>query len=377
VAKSSPVVVTRYHDDRQSRFQNWYLASAYNHLRPVLILCIICGLFASSALLTFLPRETWAGVAFFHLGFIIFPLLMILGLSYRAEFPHWISTLSTTMSISALIGTNGLIGWCYLLGVWMPYEGTMLLAFAIGMFSSLPIKRVALILMFGWLLFAVISLTLSREPLVHKAMNIMFLLFASLIAIVTAGVLQRFLRSEYRRQVSLEELSETDPLTGLLNRRGFGKRFDLAGRNALREKRTCGLLLLDVDYFKNYNDHYGHDAGDLVLQKLGQVLMSFSQRPFDAAARLGGEEFGLLLHDADESALREIGHNLCRRIAELGIPHSGSECASVVTASIGATVLVPGQTRQQAYRSADHALYAAKKNGRNQSMLTSELDVRT
>ncbi len=356
-------------DNYDSLFQKWYLASAHHHLRPALIICILCGLSSSTAMLTFLPRHIWAGLVFFHFGFILLPMLLILALSYREISPRWIPFLGTALAISALLGTNGLIGWCYYQGVWIPYEGTMLLAFAIGMFSSLPPRRVAIILTLGWLLFTALTLGLSPEPLLRQAMNITFLLFASMVAIVTAIVMQRFLLSEYRRQMTLEELSETDPLTGLLNRRGFGKRFELARRNALRERSSLGLVLLDVDFFKHYNDHYGHEAGDLVLQKLGRVLAEYSRRPIDAATRLGGEEFGLLLHDVDLAALGEIGNNLCRKIAGLAIPHIRSECAAVVTVSVGATMLDPGDTLQQAYRSADHALYAAKSKGRNRASL--------
>jgi diguanylate cyclase (GGDEF)-like protein len=165
----------------------------------------------------------------------------------------------------------------------------------------------------------------------------------------------------------LESLSVTDPLTGLYNRRHFD---DVLERTFNRTKEsegdTLAFSIFDIDHFKRYNDRYGHPQGDVVLQRIAEMLRQSMRRASDFVFRLGGEEFCVIfsVHDTD-TALRTV-ENLRRKIEGLAIPHLGNP-GNVVTASFGLTcVRVDSKVDQHAvYVSADNALYEAKSTGRN------------
>ena len=134
--------------------------------------------------------------------------------------------------------------------------------------------------------------------------------------------------------------------------------------------------MLDVDYFKKYNDHYGHQSGDECLKGISRVLQETAQRANDLAARYGGEEFLLILPDTDHTNALLIAENVCASIANLKIPHEQSPFR-VVTASAGISVLSNKSYENKAglLRAADSALYQAKQMGRNQAQLVSDLSV--
>jgi diguanylate cyclase (GGDEF)-like protein len=128
------------------------------------------------------------------------------------------------------------------------------------------------------------------------------------------------------------------------------------------------MLLLDVDFFKRYNDTYGHDSGDQCLKTVAQAIRDTMLRPADLAARYGGEEFVVLMPDTDAAGAAEVAERILQAVEACGIPHASSSAAPHVTVSIGITTLlpVPGQPLKDAMRQADEALYQAKENGRRQ-----------
>ncbi|MDO8454744.1 MAG: diguanylate cyclase, partial [Sulfurimonas sp.] len=175
------------------------------------------------------------------------------------------------------------------------------------------------------------------------------------------------IRQDITDKKRIEELSITDELTELYNRRYFNEIFEKELRRVQRDNKSITLLMLDVDHFKLYNDTYGHQEGDSVLAKIGKVLGEFANRAGDYAFRLGGEEFGLIylsdnIHKAEEYAL-----NIANAIENLQIPHAKNSASSFVTASIG-VVFKDSQenlTLNDMYKIADDCLYLAKENGRN------------
>ncbi|WP_269531563.1 diguanylate cyclase [Chitinimonas sp. BJYL2] len=168
-------------------------------------------------------------------------------------------------------------------------------------------------------------------------------------------------------QVSeLEVLSMTDPLTQLANRRAFDSRVNLELRRHARLGTPLCLLSLDVDFFKQYNDHYGHPAGDLVLQSLARTLRSAVHRPADLVIRMGGEEFALLLPDTDTEGACRIAEQIHRQLRIESLPHAYSAAASHVTVSIGIAA-ARRDTIASLTQRADEAVYTAKRNGRNQT----------
>ena len=136
---------------------------------------------------------------------------------------------------------------------------------------------------------------------------------------------------------------------------------------ALRNRYPLALVFLDVDHFKNYNDHYGHPAGDVCLQRIGTVLTRVSRRAQDLPARYGGEEFVVLLPHTDLDHACVLAEEIRRDVQGLGIEHHYSAAAPVVTVSLGVAAFVPDKERQadDLVRLADQALYAAKDAGRN------------
>lgn len=125
------------------------------------------------------------------------------------------------------------------------------------------------------------------------------------------------------------------------------------------------LILVDVDDFKAYNDHYGHPAGDAALRQLGVVLQQGARRPLDIAARLGGEEFAVLLYDSEEGNTLAIAERLRQAVEALGIEHLGSSAGPCLTISLGVAYSTSGMGLDALYREADRALYEAKDAGRN------------
>jgi len=174
-------------------------------------------------------------------------------------------------------------------------------------------------------------------------------------------------RTQYLEGQLLGELLERDPLTGLKNRRSFDEHLQRAWQQALRDTRTVGVLMVDVDEFKRYNDLYGHQAGDEALRRVGAVLREFGRRPLDLAARYGGEEFALILHDVTLEHARDLAEHLRSQVAALAIAHGAASAAPTVTLSVGVAVGVPmiGRTVTGLVQLADEALYAAKAAGRN------------
>ena len=166
----------------------------------------------------------------------------------------------------------------------------------------------------------------------------------------------------------LEQLSQLDPLTGLANRRHLNNILDKRWRYALRHQSSLTILMVDIDCFKDYNDHLGHLEGDVCLQMVAKEIKKLSLRSHDLAARYGGEEFMLVFPNADRTQAETLANNLIRNIQALEIPHPKSDVSPYVTVSIGAATFIPqlDQNIEDMISLADHALYKAKTHGRNQ-----------
>lgn len=171
-----------------------------------------------------------------------------------------------------------------------------------------------------------------------------------------------------RHRDNLENLSSTDGLTGIPNRRQFDEALVREWQRARRSQTSLSLILMDVDLFKDYNDHYGHLIGDDCLRYLAPVLVACVRRPADLVARYGGEEFACLLPDTTAEGAMVIGRLMLEQVNMLRIPHANSAVADHVTMSLGVATLIPvvGQPAADLVRRADECLYAAKRNGRNQ-----------
>ena len=183
---------------------------------------------------------------------------------------------------------------------------------------------------------------------------------------------------ELEQQISIiEKLVITDELTQLYNRRYFNRIFPKEIQRAAREKQAISFLIFDIDHFKQYNDHYGHQKGDDVLKTIGDVLKVQCQRASDIPLRLGGEEFGIIFSCVNHEAVLCFAERVREAIADTQIEHRFSSTAPFVTASFG-LVSVPasvGLTMDDLYKQADDALYQAKETGRNKVVQVEYFDL--
>jgi diguanylate cyclase (GGDEF)-like protein/PAS domain S-box-containing protein len=165
----------------------------------------------------------------------------------------------------------------------------------------------------------------------------------------------------------LRELSATDALTLVANRRTFDETLEREWHRAMRSNSPVSLVMADIDFFKPYNDIYGHVAGDRCLQQVASAIAAGVQREGALVARYGGEEFAVILPGTDETAAREVAERVRRHVEALAIAHTGNPDTGRITISMGTSTRTPPQTADfiSLMQSADMALYRAKEGGRN------------
>lgn len=168
-------------------------------------------------------------------------------------------------------------------------------------------------------------------------------------------------------QKQLEELSFKDGLTGVFNRRMFDSVMEVEWANAKRNRQPLSLIMLDIDYFKQYNDYYGHIQGDECLKRVANVLACVATRSRDFFARYGGEEFILVLPETDEVAAFKIAERCRNVIFKAQIPHEKSLVSQLLTISIGTSTITPTRNDEaiKFIATVDKQLYVAKEKGRN------------
>jgi diguanylate cyclase (GGDEF)-like protein len=260
-----------------------------------------------------------------------------------------------------------------------------------------------IVTMCAWLFDIALSAALDtgRFDLGFYVGRIYGLLAASFILIVlltqTSSLYVQLMRLRDSDRVKAEELrrlSTIDPLTGIANRRAFEEALDQEWRRMMRHSTPLSLLMIDVDYFKRFNDSYGHVAGDGCLREVAQALAHRTRRAGELAARYGGEEFAVLLPHIDAAAARRLAELICQTVREMQIPHEGSAVASHVTISVGAACIselsesagaqsrdvgtgdeVPAGGGIALIKAADGALYEAKLAGRDRVVASCQDDM--
>jgi diguanylate cyclase (GGDEF)-like protein len=203
-----------------------------------------------------------------------------------------------------------------------------------------------------------------------------FLVATAVMSAMAAWQIERQSRRSFLDGRLIAQLAEHDALTGAKNRRVFDEQLTRLWQQAVNDRRPLAILLIDVDHFKDYNDRYGHQAGDVALQQVAKAVQSQINRPLDLLSRYGGEEFAALLYDVDASQSRDMAERIRLAVSALSIEHRGSRAARVVTISIGVAAIQPSADRGSlgALQLADEALYTAKVRGRNGVHLAAESD---
>ena len=172
----------------------------------------------------------------------------------------------------------------------------------------------------------------------------------------------------------LQILANIDSLTQIPNRHRFTEFFNREWRRMTREQSPLAVILCDIDYFKNYNDSLGHQAGDYCLQKVAQAISWAVKRPADLVARYGGEEFVVILPNTEASGAFKVAETIRQNVEKLQLEHSQSSISNFVTLSVGVACTIPNQNNSQELllANADKALYKAKQEGRNQAVLQTD-----
>ncbi len=315
-----------------------------------------------------LPNILWVRAA------ICFPpLLWLYGCSYSStmnrRLDRWILFAAFWIGFSILIN----IYQYSTIGYQLRVDGLLLFTFILyivpGFYQThktfcgvvVALGYLALTLLLGW----------STEKQVHGAV---YLAIFNVAGSLHSWNYDRKTKSDFLNQLLLQRLAETDQLTGLYNRHGFDERLTELMQKAEADHGLLALVILDIDYFKHYNDSLGHLVGDRCLITVSNGLLNLRQSSDDLVVRFGGEEFLLVLFqsDGDEAHLLRRVENICPAIEQLAISHPSSAISDHITASAGASIYHPdsGVQRTELMQTADSALYRAKLSGRNQCIIT-------
>jgi len=282
-----------------------------------------------------------------------------------------------TTLISTIWGLAGLI----LFPTDLPHQILLILVLFSVLLAAIPTlaaSRIAYYFQILVTLLPTIILLFLSKDYGHALMGGAMIVMAITLMLVSNYIYQ-LLYELQEMQLALQDLADTDQLTQIANRRHFDRKFKVEWRRAMREKTPISLMLIDVDFFKKYNDTYGHQAGDVCLRQIADALASITHRPADLASRYGGEEFSILLPVTKQKDAAMLAERLRRKIEALQIEHSRSE-VGVVTVSIGVSCCEPawdfsGNTPEEDQKvifpamlltAADNALYVSKERGRNQ-----------
>ncbi len=202
---------------------------------------------------------------------------------------------------------------------------------------------------------------------VSEVNALVVLLMTGAMGALVAYDVERSYRRSFLESAFIAQLVTQDGLTGLMNRRALDDHLLRVWQQAQRDQRTVAVLMIDIDHFKPYNDAHGHQAGDVALRNVAQLLRGFARRPLDIAARYGGDEFVVILYDLPLSSISEIAERIRQSVEDAASKKRGASSALGVTVSLGAGVVAPtiDRTPRGALQFADEALYRAKEAGRN------------
>jgi diguanylate cyclase (GGDEF)-like protein len=300
-------------------------------------------------------------------------------LSWRADFARVYVRAALPLALLGHLCINAVFAG----QIFGPHPGTIatvaVCAFGASVLTGLQFRQSLLV---NAAVLGLLSVSAWREPLpaLPLASVIGHIAFAMFMAGVVAIALERSVRALFLENQRVVEMAASDGLTGLKNRRAFDEQLRRVWQLAIRDKRALGVMLIDVDFFKAFNDSLGHQAGDAALQSIATVVAATTRRPLDMAARYGGEELAIILYDVTREYVAEAAERVQRKVEALGIRHPRSAVSAVVTVSTGVAFVRPNPERspQGAIMLADRGLYAAKRAGRNRAtMLDRDLEAIT
>ncbi len=353
-------------------------------LRLATLIGVVTGICLAPALWQLMPDARWA-VLWVWCGIAV-PIGLLSYLAVWTRLPiHWqerqaMACASLVALAFSVLMTSGAQGRPAI------YLGGMTLLIMLDIIAAGFRFRIAVA--YSLTLTVMFGIFIQRMPGAHGVFGIVLLVLiatCSVFAVFGAWRVETEMRRSYalmlreqlkqetltRRNSELGELALRDVLTGLANRRSYERWKVLAWSAAEASGNSIGLLILDVDNFKLYNDSFGHDGGDMCLRAVAHCLSEQLRGTTDMVARVGGEEFAILLPGADLEAAGAVAERVRHAVELLDMPHAHGAANPMVTISCGAASLaaVPGRTPEDLFAAADGALYAAKNGGRNRVCL--------
>jgi len=291
-------------------------------------------------------------------------------LSWRADFPHAYSRWALPL---AILG-HACINTVFASEIFGPHPGYLaaiaVYAFGAGFLTGLQFRQSLLV---NGAALGVLAMAAWRQPLppMDAVSVIGHIVFAMGIAAIVTIALDRSVRALFLENRRIGEMASRDGLTRLKNRRAFDEHLRRVWQLATRDRCPLTVMLIDVDFFKAFNDSLGHQAGDAALQGIASVVATTARRPLDMAARYGGEELAVILFDVTREYAAETAERIRRQVEALRIAHPRSSVSPVVTVSTGVAFVRPTQERSSrgGILLADRGLYAAKRAGRNQTVV--------
>lgn len=357
-------------DGLESEFRNFFHARNVVKQRGAIMVGIILLLLLIPLDVAHLEGEILNFYLIVRVWITIPILIVALLFTFREGFRRYFSVFS--FFIIAFIGVTTNIQVVYGLqaGLFAPYEGAMLLIMVAFFLGGMYFRQSLTCIIIIALSYMVLS-EIYLAPYQYKLHQYFFIFATCLIGGVSAYTLEYQVRIAFLQRGALKCLAKTDHLTGLFNRGALNQKLTHLTEYAFREKKTITLMLVDVDFFKNFNDLYGHLEGDACLIKVAAALAKNCQRPLDFAGRYGGEEFLLMWFDAAPNEARTFAEKTKHSIDRLAVPHEASAISNMVTISGGMVTGVPTHPNQAEaiLHQADQSLYRAKDSGRNRIII--------
>lgn len=363
-----------FEDDLESEFRNFFHARSVIKQRRAILVGMLLLLLLIPLDLQQLNGDVLQFYLICRVGIIIPMLVAALLITFRERLRHYFALVSFTILAFIGVSTNLLVVYGRQAGLYVPYEGAMVLIMVAFFLGGMYFRQSLLCIATIGLSFPVLcELYLPADP--TRLHQYFFIFAVALVGTVAAFTMEYQVRISFLQRGALKSLAQTDPLTGLYNRGAINQKLAHLIEYAYREGKHITLTLVDVDYFKHYNDLYGHLAGDKCLIRVAEVLASGCKRPLDFAGRYGGEEFLLLWFDAAPDEARHLAEQTRSAIQKLAIPHRASLTSGQVSVSCGVITGIPqhSDNAERLLQLADQALYQAKATGRNRIQV-SELE---
>ncbi len=374
----------RFSQPLESMFNEYHCNNTLKHVRVALLTGLFLYAIFGLVDLT-LPPADRAHMWIIRYGVVCPTVTAGLAFTYISRFRRF---MQPALWLVMLIGSLGIVAMVY----FDPspernyyYSGILLLIMGAFTFVSMRLLYALSWALATILVYEAVAVFINHTDSTILIQNTFTITAAMIIGAFSNYLMESYLRWDFLNSVFLESenqqlqktsnelhrLSISDTLTNLRNRRHFESMLELEWKRALRFQTPVSLILFDIDYFKLFNDYYGHQMGDDCLKLVAGKIGRLARRPGDTAARYGGEEFVLLLSCTELDHATTIADACRASVESLEIPHDASTVSDVVTVSVGVASMVPnhGTDRRMLVEAADEALYRAKSEGRNRVVL--------